>query len=401
MKNPLCHEGLGTRWGLTGHHLTVRKAFSMNVRKISAAAALLSLLLSALMGQAQNGPPPVPWPKPYLVVEAWGDRPYVADLYVYDLNGKRLQRLTQEPLPSCYNPVLSPDGSELVFTANAMNLYALSLRYNLINALYVGTPGAAAFSANGRRLAFVGRTSEADPRASLYVSPLYEEMKKTPVAPIPLDADPNDIQDLTFSPDRSPVLYVQWKGDHADLRVCDLATRTCSTLLSQPAASFYEPTFSPDGKTLLFVREDHEVYSLMSLSPMSLHPLLRGLVVFKTFPRGRDLSMPTFTRDGKHIVFSLGGVIGWMGADGQNDEDSAEGLSGPLPVTDLPPLRGFDKRARPARFRGAPFDVGQNYVIYTEWKNEKSALMMVDLRTKTIRKVPLAVSHLSRALLVE
>ncbi len=365
----------------------------MNTRNISAAAALaLALLLSALTGYAQNGPPPVPWPKPYLIVEAWGDRQYVSDLYVYDLNGKRLARLTQEPLPSCYSPVLSPDGSELVFTANAMNLYALSLRYNLINALYVGTPGAAAFSADGRRLAFVGRTSDAAPRASLNVSPLYEEAKKTPVAPIPLDADPNDIQDLAFSPERSRIVYAQWHGDKADLKVCDLATRTCSMLLSQTERSFYEPIFAPDGKTLLFVREDHEVCSLMSLRWPEKNPS-----VFKTFPRGYDLSMPTFTRDGKHIVFSLGGVIGWMDTNG----DHTEGLSRPLPVTDLPPMRGFRDRARPVRAPGAWLDVSQNYVVYREWKDEKSALMMVDLRTKAIRKVPITANHIGAALLVE
>lgn len=373
----------------------------MNVRKISAAAALLSLLLPAIMAQAQNGPPPVPWPKPYLVVEAWGDRPYVSDLYVYDLNGRRLARLTQEPLPSCYNPVLSPDGSELVFTANAMNLYALSLRYYLINALYVGTPGAAAFSTDGRRIAFVGRTSEADPRASLNVSPLYEEAEKKPVAPIPLDADPNDVQDLTFSPGRSQIVYTQWHGDKADLKVCDLATRTCSTLLSQPGVSFYEPTFSPDGKTLLFVREDVQVYSLMSLSLMSLRRPDKIPGVLKMFPRGRELSMPTFTRDGRHIVFSLGGVIGWMSAAGGDSEESAEGLSGPLPITGLPLQLDIIDRPRPVRFRGAPFDVGQNFVVYTEWKDEKNAVMIVDLRTKAIRNVPITANHVGAALLVE
>jgi hypothetical protein len=115
---------------------------------------------------AQAGPPPVPWAKPYLIVEAWKDRKWVSDLYVYDLAGHEIKRLTATPLPTCHIIAVSPQGTEIAFEANAMSSYVFSLRHDALWPLHVGRTPCAAFSSDGNYTAYVG-SSFLDPHEQI------------------------------------------------------------------------------------------------------------------------------------------------------------------------------------------------------------------------------------------
>ena len=343
---------------------------------------------------AADGPATRPAPAalatPYLVVEGWFDRPFCSDLYAFALDGTPLRRLTREPLPSCALAGVSADGARVMFVANASALYALHVPHDLVAPLHAGGIGAVAIAPDGRSAAYVANGFEPGAGRSIRAQPLVAgaDVERTAVR---VAQDPTE---LAVAPGARQVVFTAWTAGRAELFRCDLAGRTVEPFLTDPAASFYAPAFAPDGKSLLAVREgaaDGESAIVSVAWPAGTTTVLRR------GPRGVRLADPVYTADGQTVLFDQGGVLSRMAADGRG----AEGLSGELDDTPRPatPLRASD-RALPVRASSAPLVAGR-WVARVEPGEPDGRLVVIDVRTKERKVVPLPKGHLSRAVVVQ
>lgn len=197
------------------------------------------------------------------------DRMGNQDIFVMQMNGSHLQRLTNNPADDI-SPTWSPDGKKIAFVSfrnNNWELYVMnadgSTQTRLTNQLsYDGSP---AWSPDGSKIAFV---SERDGNREIYV----------------MDSNGSNIQRLTDS-----------------LRIDD------------------RPTWAPDSSKLAFTSErddDREIY-VMNRDGSGLQRLTTSVDID---------DQPQWAPNGNKIVFismrddGLTGEIYVMDADGQNQE---------------------------------------------------------------------------------
>src|ERR1043166_8595158 len=294
------------------------------------ASFLLNVAFSAwyLAVPASADSPPNELPKPYLIVEAEMDRPYVSDLYVYDFTGKQLKRLTSSPLPTCAAVAASRNGSAVAFVANAMALYVLSLQPYWLRPIHTGNSTATTFSNNGRWLAYVAG-SFAKPRDQIVrITEVYCCKQRRQ------EWHPGiEICDLDFAPGDDQLLATVWRNDRAQIALIDPDSQQNQTLLEERECSYFLQAVSPDGHEVLFVSSDlkTEADSLNVLEWPS-----KNLRKLQTFPRNKRLQGAKYAHDGKHIVFLIDGIVAMSDADGKN----IVGLNGPMPSSDAPKLLG-------------------------------------------------------------
>src|SRR5262245_11553537 len=89
--------------------------------------------------------------------------------------------------------------------------------------------------------------------------------------------------------------------------------------LPLPAARYFEPRISPDGKQAAVVSEDEQNNPFLSVYELSQAAALRRL----TF---QNADHPVWTRDGQRLIFDSGGTLLWQPADGNG---AAEELAKP------------------------------------------------------------------------
>jgi hypothetical protein len=352
------------------------------------------VLLAALAGVTRGGevaaePPLRP---PYLLVEAWFDRPYCSDLYAFDLDGKLLRRLTREPLPTCALAAASAgSGGQILFVANASALYDLSLRHNLISSIHSGNVGPVALSPAGHAVAYT-TTPFAGGGQVLRVQPLIAgaavERLEMPV--------PDEPTELALTPDGKHVLLTTWASGRAELIACDLTTHVRRPFLNSPTHSFYQPTFASDGKSFLAVREDRSAgeWAVVSVS----WPAGDVRIVRRAGP-GHLLAEPRPTQDGRYVLFTQDGILARCTPDGQN----VTGLSGPLDERPRPVSpRSIEKRALPRRATLSSAPVGR-YVAHVESGEppRAGAVIVIDVLSGEKRTMILPAGKLVRAGILE
>jgi len=366
--------------------------------RVPSRTSLVALAILALLPAFARAAD-APTTKPYLLVQAWYDRPHVSDLYAFDFDGKLLRRLTREPLPACSMAAVCPETGDVAFVANASALYCLAVRHNILIALNAGDVGPVAISQRGEAAAFVVGAFDrtADPSRRVRVRPL---VAGSPVkrCEVPLNAD-QDPSDLAFSPDATQLLITTWIGSRAQVSICDLATRKLRPILADANLSYCQPTFSPDGKTVLAVRTDPAAREWSIVA----HALATGdVTILRTAPRGRPLSVPIYTADGKLIVFAQDSALARMNADGQ----AVEPLVGQLDPTPHPDhidgvrKLSVDKGVRATRGPGTPPFVTR-HLVHFEWENDAARVSVIDVRAKTVKLIQLPKGRVLRAAVVE
>jgi Tol biopolymer transport system component len=327
------------------------------------------------------GPPPVLWPKPYLIVEAEMDRRYVSDLYVYDLTGKQLKTLTAPPLPTCNAVALSPDGAEVAFVANAMALYILSLRHYSLWAIHPGNASAIAFSHHGRGFAYVAG-SFANPREQVVriTGPQRRQERRLQ----------NEILNLDFTPADDQLLATVWRDNRTQIDLIDPGSERTQTLLGESGRSYFLQAVSPDGREILIVCRDLDTQA-DSLGVLDWSS--RSYRTLQTFPRNRLVWSAKYTRDGRHIIFLVDRTMLMADADGKN----TVGLTGPIPSSDGPKSQGDG----PRRFNRRPpglLSVGKQLAAYLDWPDK---VMLVDLQSRKVSAVNISGAKLHKVFVVE
>ena len=325
-------------------------------------------------------PPPVPWPKPYLIVEAWKDRQWVSDLYVYDLTGREIKRLTPTLLPTCRIIAVSPDGAEIAFEANAMASYVLSLRHDALWPLHTGRTPCAAFSRNGNSVAYLG-SSFLDPHEQV-IRIVGQRRQEKQVR--------EDVADLLFAPGDEDLLATVWHDNRASVRLIDPASDRQESVLDDEQHSYFLQSVSPNDPKVLVIARDlrTKMDALVAVDWPS-----RRLQTLRTFPARRPIYNAEYSRDGKRILLFADRILVLMDGKGEN----MGGISEAAPTTEGP--------VRPEgcgpvmKSRRGFLSVGRNYAAYIGAGGK--LISVVDMQRSEINEVTLSGTQLRHVYIVD
>jgi Tol biopolymer transport system component len=323
--------------------------------------------------------PPVPWPKPYLIVEAWKDRQWVSDLYVYDLSGREIKRLTPPLLPTCRMIAMSADGADIAFEANAMCSYVLSLRYEALWPLHTSSTRCAAFSRNGKYVAYVG-SSFLNFREQI-IRVAGQRRQETQLC--------EDVADLLFTPGDKDLLATVWYGNRATVSLIDPASGRQESVLDDEGHSYFLQSVSPNDAQVLVISRDlqTEEDALVAVDWPS-----RRLHTLRTFPARRFIYSADYSADGKRVLSFADHILVMMDADGKN----LVGLSGSAPTTENPVRAkgcGPEMKSR----RGF-LSVGRRYASYIRGGD---SICVADIQRGEIHQIPLKGTQLRRVFVVD
>jgi hypothetical protein len=324
-------------------------------------------------------PPAVPWPKPYLIVEAWKDRQWVSDLYVYDLAGTQIKRLTPTLLPTCRIIAVSPDGAEIAFEANAMASYVLSLRHEALWPLHTSGTPCAAFSRNGNYVAYLG-SSFLNPHEQV-IRVVGQRRQERRVC--------EDIADLLFAPGDSDLLATVWHENRASVRLIDPASNRQESVLDDEGHSYFLQSVSPNDPQVLIISRDlrTKVDALVSVDWPS-----RQLHTLRTFPARRPIDNANYSGDGKRILLFADHILVMMDANGEN----IVGVSGAAPTIEGPV---HPEGCGPVmKSRRGFLSVGRRYASYL---GGPESISVVDIQRGEIHQVTLKGTQLQRVFVVD
>ncbi|MDF1811609.1 MAG: hypothetical protein P1V20_05330 [Verrucomicrobiales bacterium] len=326
--------------------------------------------------------------RPCIIVEAWHDREYCSDLYAYAFDGQLLRRLTHDSLPSCRLAAVSADGGQVTFVASASALYHMSVRSELIWPLHAGDAKAVAISPDGKGVAYSAHGFESESGHFLRIQPM---VAGAPFGRIEIQL-PEVVQETAFGPKGQHVLLTTWSGERARVDRCELQSREIEPWMSDPKASYYGPTFAPDGSSVVAISENPETAEWTIVSKKWPAGDVKTL---RTAPVGAQMSNPIFTADGKYLLFWQNGVLARMAAEG----GEADGRSGELDDTPIHPLAPMD-RPRHVRPSYMPRLVDR-WIACIDYGKPDTGLVVIDVRSKETKIVLLPKGRLIGAVVVE
>lgn len=184
---------------------------------------------------------------------------------------------------------LSPNGKRLVVTARG-EVFDVPVAKGVTRNI-TRTPGAherdAEWSYDGKNIAYISdRTGETE----IWLEPAEGG------EPVQLTKD-NDtyIRQLAWSPDNKTILYTDRKNR---IVVVDVASKTKKVLMQNPEAEFRDVAFSADSQWITYTKPASN-----DLSVVYIYNLTSG----KEYPvteKWYNSSEPTFSSDGKYLIFS-------------------------------------------------------------------------------------------------
>lgn len=246
-----------------------------------------------------------------------------AEIYSIGVDGSDLRRLTFDPSIDSH-PAYSPDGTAILFTSDRENENA---DVYLMRADGTGTPfkitnwdksnetaGPGSWSPDGSRIAFFSDRGGND---DIYV------VSAETVRPKPVLSDPErDLHEPSFSPDGKKLVYsLETQNKAGELRVLDIETGR-TRLVRRTELPMTAPVWSPDGKRIAFVDRIDGNSEVCAIDPDGSE------FVNLTNDRSLDIS-PSWSPDGTRLAFishrgePRGSRLYTMNADG----------SDPAPVT--------------------------------------------------------------------
>lgn len=184
---------------------------------------------------------------------------------------------------------LSPDGKRVVVTARG-EIFNLPVEKGVTKNI-VRTPGAhersATWSPDGKHIAYI---SDATGETELYMQPAEggEAVQLT---------KNNDtyIRNFEWSLDSKSIVYTDRKNR---INLLNVATKQVTEVLRDPKKEPYEVTFSPDSKWLAYTRMADNEYDIIYLYRID------DKKEFQVTDRWYDSGSPTFSTDGKYLVFT-------------------------------------------------------------------------------------------------
>lgn len=184
---------------------------------------------------------------------------------------------------------LSPDGKRVVVTARG-EIFNLPVEKGVTKNI-VRTPGAhersATWSPDGKHIAYISDTTG---ETELYMQPAEggEAVQLT---------KNNDtyIRNFEWSPDSKSIVYTDRKNR---INLLNVATKQVTEVLRDPKKEPYEVTFSPDSKWLAYTRMADNEYDIIYLYRID------DKKEFQVTDRWYDSGSPTFSTDGKYLVFT-------------------------------------------------------------------------------------------------
>lgn len=329
---------------------------SLCFRLIFVVISLIPSFLQPQLGWAKNSESTRK--RPFLIVEGTFDGQSNPDLYIFDMRGQQLQRLTPDVLPSCSVRAISPDGENVACDANASVLYNIALRDHKAQVIHRGMTWEAVFSPDNHALAL----TEGWPMKSLIIKPIVECCGYSAFE-ISLSSP---ISELQFSPDSREVVYVRATLGGKVLVALDASTGANTLIAGDQGISYEGIVFSADGKSLYCLRlvnsDDH--YELVAIDWHG-----RQLRTIRKFGPGLIVQSPAVSSNGKWIFVEIEGVLARMSTSGEY----LQGITGALP--DWSPIF----RLRLVQ-RGVSVGTGYRGGRYFPWRGA-SCDMLIDVET--------------------
>ncbi|MCC7009210.1 MAG: PD40 domain-containing protein [Acidobacteria bacterium] len=229
----------------------------------------------------------------------------------------RLRRIIEVRQPGArYNvgPELSPDGRRVAFFSErdrfSIDLYLANADTGRIERRLLKTAtdphfdslefisSAGSWSPDGRTLALTAM------RGGRPVLVLMDPRSGRITAELPLGGL-DDASNPAFAPDGRSIVLSGNAGGLTDLYLMSLETRAIDRLTSDAFADV-EPSFTPDGRTIVFTTErfttDLDTLQLGSLRLAAIDVATRAVRPIAAFLTGKHVS-PQVTRDGAHVLF--------------------------------------------------------------------------------------------------
>jgi hypothetical protein len=211
-------------------------------------------------------------------------------------------------------PRLSPDGREIAYFSErdrfAIELYLADAETGKVDRKLLHTAtdphfdslefldSAGAWSPDGKTIAITALRS-GQPELTL-IDPRSGDIVRELKLP-----DLDEAIDPAFSPDGRFVALSGNRGGMSDLYLVSLATGRLEALTQDPFADL-EPTFTPDGRSLVFVTERYSTdLTTLQPGPLRLARLdlaTRAITPIPGFLRGKHLS-PQVSADGRSVTF--------------------------------------------------------------------------------------------------
>jgi hypothetical protein len=281
------------------------------------------------------------------------------------------------------SPVLSPDGTRLVFYSTrgefAVDLYLADARSgkverklfsmetnpHLESLQFINSAGA--WDPSGTRFAFAG-TRKGRPILTILDLVTEEQNREIPFPNL------GEIYDPTWAPDGSTIIFSALHSGSMDLYLYNLETSSLQQLTDDPYADL-QPAWSPDGDQVAFVTDrfgtnlDRLSYGPYRLAIMNVQT--HAIQSLPTFTRGKSID-PQWSPDGKSIYFlsDQDGITNIYRLDmstGASEQitNIYTGISG---ITDLSPALSVARQSKK--------------VAFSAFENRKYSIYLIDsLRT--------------------